>query len=136
MNVADSLRTMPNPLRASVAIGALHAAGFLYIGISWWIDSMSEPKFVELLRIMATAALVMGLCLAAATYGIVRKKKFARAPLLVLFLVEAFSFLFTIGNMSWWLSALGLLSVVGIWGLLPASTRAFLGVEDRPTKFD
>lgn len=127
---------MPRPLLLSVVIGAVHAAMYVVFAAIWFPAAMTQPKFGKAMALMAGAALVMALCLGLAVFGIIRRKRAARAPLLTLFLVEFFSFLFTLGNVPGWLSLIGLASVVGGWGLLTRSTREYLGVEERPTKFD
>ncbi len=122
----------PPSVIAACTVAALHAVLGALFGVSLVTVYLRIPQLaLRILLMEAAVVLVVGL-LAVLGWLVWRRKRAARAPLLVLFGCEFMAFLVTIGNYPWWVSALGLLSGVGIWGLLAKSTRDYLGVEDVP----
>ena len=126
----------PLALVLALAVAAAHTAFYIVLAVIFAGDAIAVPEIAKPALLLAGACTVMAVCLALTGTFVARGRRAARAPLLVLFIVEVMAYLVTIGNFAWWVSVLGLLAAAGIWGLLQGATRAYLGVADRPTKFD
>lgn len=121
---------------ATCGIAALHAVLGAFFGASLVVVYLRIPQLAVRILLMEAAVVLVVVLLALLGWAVWRRKRAARAPLLVLFACEFMAFLVTIGNYPWWVSVLGLLSGVGIWGLLAKSTRDYLGVEDVPNLWE
>lgn len=136
MNTKSNAARPPLPVFLATFIALLHACGYFVLAIIFTIDAVRVSAYRLPAALMAGAAGLMAVILAALGMWLYRKKAPARAPLLVLFIVETMAYLVTIGSYPWYVSAVGMLAIWGIWCTLHPRTREFLGVHDRPQLFD
>lgn len=136
MNTKPRAARPPLPVFYATFIALVHALGYVITAIIFTGDAIRLANYRLPAALMAGAAALMAVILAALGIWLYRQKAPARAPLLVLFIVETMAYLVTIGSYPWYVSALGMLAPLGIWGTLHRRTREFLGVTDRPQLFD
>lgn len=136
MNTESSTPRPPLAVIVASTIALIHALGYLVLTIIFTSDALRVAAYRLPAALMAGASALMAIFLAALGWWLYRGKAPARAPLLVLLICETMAYLVTIGSYPWYVSAVGMLALVGVFATLHKQTRNYLGVADRPALFD